>query len=126
MIDAMRGLGLKGMAGAFDDAVTTGVQRKRTAMEILTDLLRAEGAHRHAASIRYRITAARLPVLKDLDGHRQLAAVGREERRDAGIGRNHAAIATPVTSAQCVNAWVRAERTVAALARGGREKTWAI
>ena len=23
MIDAMRGLGLKGMAGAFDDAVTT-------------------------------------------------------------------------------------------------------
>lgn len=48
MIDAMRGLGLKGMAGAFDDAVTTGVQRKRTAMEILTDLLRAEGAHRHA------------------------------------------------------------------------------
>ena len=59
-------------------------------------------------------------------GHRQLAAVGREERRDAGIGRNHAAIATPVTSAQCVNAWVQAERTVAALAIGGREKTLAI
>jgi YD repeat-containing protein len=58
--------------------------------------------------------------------HRQLAAVGREERRDAGIGRNHAAIATPVTSAQCVNAWVQAERTVAALAIGGREKTLAI
>ena len=30
----MSGLGLKGMAGAFDEAVTTGVQRKRTAMEI--------------------------------------------------------------------------------------------
>ena len=27
MIDAMRGLGLKGMAGAFDEAVTTGLQR---------------------------------------------------------------------------------------------------
>ena len=67
MIDAMRGLGLKGMAGAFDEAVTTGVQRQRTAMEILTDLLRAEGAHRHAASIRYRMTAARLPVVKDID-----------------------------------------------------------
>ncbi len=38
----------------------------------------------------------------------------------------HAAIATPVTSAQCVNAWVRAERMVAALARGGRAKTLAI
>ena len=31
--------------------------------------------------------------------HRQLVAVGRVERRDAGIGRNHAAIATPVTFA---------------------------
>lgn len=35
--------------------------------EILSDLLRAEGAHRNAASIRYRMTAARLPVVKDLD-----------------------------------------------------------
>ncbi len=67
MIEAMRGLGLKGMAGAFDDAVTTGLQRKRTTMEILTDLLRAEATHRHTASIRYRMTAARLPVAKDID-----------------------------------------------------------
>src|SRR5690606_27330020 len=52
---------------AFDEAVTTGMQRKRTAMEILTDLLRAEAAHRHAASIRYRMTAAKLPVVKDID-----------------------------------------------------------
>ena len=41
MIEAMRALGLKGMAGAFDEAVTTGLQRKRTTNEILTDLLRA-------------------------------------------------------------------------------------
>ncbi|OBX17792.1 ATPase [Erythrobacter sp. QSSC1-22B] len=67
MIEAMRALGLKGMAGAFDEAVTTGLQRKRTPHEILTDLLRAEAAHRHAASIRYRMTAAKLPVIKDLD-----------------------------------------------------------
>ena len=67
MIEAMRGLGLRGMAGAFDEAVTTGLQRKRTTHEILTDLLRAEAAHRHAASIRYRTTAAKLPVIKDID-----------------------------------------------------------
>ena len=67
MIEAMRELGLKGMAGAFDEAVTAGVQRQRSAMEILTDLLRAEGAHRHAASIRYRMSAAKLPVVKDID-----------------------------------------------------------
>ncbi len=36
MIEAMRGLGLKGMAGAFDEAVTAGVQRQRTITEILT------------------------------------------------------------------------------------------
>ena len=67
MIAEMSGLGLKGMASAFDEAVTTGVQRKRTAMEILADLLRAEAAHRHAASIRYRMSAAKLPVVKDID-----------------------------------------------------------
>jgi DNA replication protein DnaC len=67
MIAAMRGLGLKGMAGAFDEAVTTGLQRQRTMMEILTDLLHAESTHRHAASTRYRMSAAKLPVAKDID-----------------------------------------------------------
>ena len=67
MIAAMGSLGLKGRAGAFDEAITTGLQRKRTTMEILTDLLRAEATHRHTASIRYRMTAARLPVAKDID-----------------------------------------------------------
>jgi DNA replication protein DnaC len=55
------------MAGAFDEAVTTGLQRQRTMMEILTDLLRAEATHRHTASIRYRMSAAKLPVAKDID-----------------------------------------------------------
>jgi DNA replication protein DnaC len=68
MIAALGGLGLKGMAGAFDDAVTAGVQRDRTIMEVLSDLLQAEAAHRHAASIRYRMAAAKLPVIKDLSG----------------------------------------------------------
>jgi DNA replication protein DnaC len=67
MIEAKRGLGLKGMAGAFDEAVTTGVQRQRTITEILTDLLRAEATHRHAASTRNRMSAAELPVAKDID-----------------------------------------------------------
>ena len=112
MIEAMRALGLKGMVGAFDEAVTTGLQHKRTTAEILTDLLRAEAAHRHAASIRYRMTAARLPVVKDLDafvfegtpineglvrslhagsflpGRRNIVAVG-----GTGTGKTHLAIA---------------------------------
>lgn len=67
MMAAMTELGLKGMTGAFDEAVTTGLQRKRTTMEVLTDLLRAEATHRHAASVRYRMSAAKLPAVKDLD-----------------------------------------------------------
>jgi DNA replication protein DnaC len=67
MMAAMAELGLKGMAGAFDEAVTTGLQRKRTMMNILTDLLRAETSHRHAASVRYRMSAAKLSAVKDLD-----------------------------------------------------------
>jgi DNA replication protein DnaC len=66
MIEALTQLGLKGMAGAFDETVTTGIQRNRTAMEILADLLKAETNHRQAASIRYRLTAAKLPMMKDL------------------------------------------------------------
>lgn len=67
MIETLGQLGLKGMAQAFDQAVTTGIRRNRSAMEILAELLKAEAAHRQAASIRYRMTAAKLPVIKDLD-----------------------------------------------------------
>ena len=112
MIEAFTQLGLKGMAGAFDETVTTGLQRNRTAMEILADLLRTETAHRQAASIRYRLTAAKLPVMKDLaaftfegspineglvrslhDGafltnHRNVVLVG-----GTGTGKTHLAIA---------------------------------
>ncbi|RYF23348.1 MAG: hypothetical protein EOO77_02245 [Oxalobacteraceae bacterium] len=55
------------MVGAFHEAVMTGLQRKRTIMKVLTDLLRAETTHRHAASVRYRTSAAKLPAVTDLD-----------------------------------------------------------
>jgi DNA replication protein DnaC len=67
IIAQLKALGLKGMASSFDEAVTTGIQKGRTVHEMLTDLLRAETAAREAASIRYRMNAARLPAIKDLD-----------------------------------------------------------
>ena len=44
MIAAMSGLGLKGMAAAFDEAVTTGVQRKRTVAIAITAAVVRAGA----------------------------------------------------------------------------------
>jgi DNA replication protein DnaC len=67
MIAAMGGLGLKGMAAAFDEAVTAGLQRNRTVMDILADLLGAEAAYRDATSVRNRMAAARIPVVKDIE-----------------------------------------------------------
>lgn len=67
IIDTLGQLGLKGMAQAYDQAVTTGIRRNRSVTEILAELLKAEAAHRQAASIRYRMAAAKMPVIKDLD-----------------------------------------------------------
>jgi hypothetical protein len=79
------------MAGAFDEAVTTGLQRKRTTMEILTDLLRAEATHRHAASIRYRMTRQAAGG----EGPRRLRVRGHADQR--GLVRSlHAARSCPV------------------------------
>lgn len=43
-------LGLKGMAQAYDQAVTTGIRRNRSVTEILAELLKAEAAHREGAA----------------------------------------------------------------------------
>lgn len=139
MIQAMRELGLRGMASAFDEAVNTGLQRKRTTHEILTDLLRAEAAHRHAASIRYRMTPAKLPVVKDLDafvfkntpineglvrslhagsfllGRRNIVLIG-----GTGTGKTH--LATEITaSVVCAGARGRYFNTVDLVTRLGEE-----
>jgi hypothetical protein len=50
-------LGLNDVAGAYDEAVTTGFQRNGTVMELLW----AEAAHCHAASIHYRLPATKVP-----------------------------------------------------------------
>ena len=43
LIAAMNALGLRGMAAAYDDAVTTGVKRQRDVTEILVDRFVAHG-----------------------------------------------------------------------------------
>ena len=67
LLALMGELKLRGMAGAFDEAVVQGLRRRRQVEEVLADLLRAEATEREARSIRYRLGIAGLPVMKDLD-----------------------------------------------------------
>jgi hypothetical protein len=62
LIEAMQALGLKGMAGAF------AVKRQRAPEAIIGELLKAEQTERQMRSIRYRISAVKLPETKDLIG----------------------------------------------------------
>ena len=67
LIEKMRELKLFGMVTAFDEIVTQGIRRKHTVHEILKNLCVAETAERKARSIRYQMSIAKFPVLKDLD-----------------------------------------------------------
>ena len=67
IIDAMTGLKLYGMRASFDEIAGRGLARRDELYPLLGSLIRAELAHRQSRSINYRISGARLPVLKDLE-----------------------------------------------------------
>jgi DNA replication protein DnaC len=67
MLAQLKVLKLHGMVAAFDEVIDEGVKRNRTPFDVLGRLLQAEGAERHARSIRYQMTAARFPAYRDLD-----------------------------------------------------------
>jgi DNA replication protein DnaC len=68
LIEAMQALGLKGMAGAFDEIFSLAVKRQRAPEAIMGELLKAEQTEPQMRSIRYRISAVKLPETKDLIG----------------------------------------------------------
>lgn len=67
IVDMMRQLQLSGMRLAYDDVMRSGIQHKRSAAEILGDLLKAEIIEKTARSIRYQMSAAKFPVMKTLE-----------------------------------------------------------
>lgn len=66
LIGLMRELKLSGMRAAYDDIMRAGLQHQRSPAKILGDLLQAELAEKTARSIRYQMSAARFPVMKNL------------------------------------------------------------
>ena len=64
----MRALKFVGMPKVYDEVLAAGRKRRRIPEAIIEELLEAEVSERRARSIRYRMTQARFPVPKDLDG----------------------------------------------------------
>jgi len=67
ILDVMGELKLYGMRAGFDEIAGKGVARRDEIYPLIASLIRAESLHRQARSIGYQISAAKFPVLKDLD-----------------------------------------------------------
>jgi DNA replication protein DnaC len=67
ILAAMGQLKLFGMRAAFDEIVTTAIKRSHEPQRVVGDLLTAEIAEKHARSIKYQMTLAKLPLAKDVE-----------------------------------------------------------
>jgi DNA replication protein DnaC len=67
ILTAMGELKLYGMKAAFDEIITAAVKRQHEPQRIVGDLLTAEITEKQARSIKYQITIAKLPLVKDID-----------------------------------------------------------
>ncbi len=67
LFDLMGELKLFGMRSAYDEVMSTGIKRQHEPPRIVGDLLQAEIAEKHARSIKYQMTIAKLPLAKDID-----------------------------------------------------------
>jgi DNA replication protein DnaC len=129
ILEMMATLKLAGMRAAFDEIIATGLKRQHPVQQIVADLLKAEIAEKQARSIRYQVTAARLPLAKELAEFdfadtpvnqplvRDLAAGGfLVQQRNAvlvggtGTGKTHLAVAI---ARSCIRAGARGRFTTA-------------
>ena len=67
VLDMMGELKLYGMRAAYDETLATALKRQHEPQRFVGDLLSAEISEKQARSIKYQITAAKLPLAKDLD-----------------------------------------------------------
>src|SRR6201995_282538 len=67
VLDMMSGLKLYGMKSAYDETLATAIKRKHEPQHFVGDLLKAEISEKHARSIKYKLTIAKLPLAKDVE-----------------------------------------------------------
>jgi hypothetical protein len=98
VLDMMGELKLYGMRSAYDETLATALKRQHEPQRFVGDLLRAEISEKHARSIKYQITASRLPLAKDLDDFCSKAR--RSTRRSSAI--SPAAASSPSSVTPCL------------------------
>ena len=67
ILDMMDELKLSGMRRAYDEILAGAIKREHAPPRVVGDLLKAEIAEKHARSITYQLTLAKLPLAKDVD-----------------------------------------------------------
>ena len=67
VLDMMGELKLYGMKNAYDETLTMALKRKHEPQRFVGDLLKAEISEKQARSIKYQLTIAKLPLVKDID-----------------------------------------------------------
>src|SRR4051812_44013085 len=66
ILEMMAELKLAGMRHAYDDVVADAVKRQHSPQRVVGDLLKAEISEKHARSIKYQMTIAKLPLAKEI------------------------------------------------------------
>ena len=68
ILDLMGELKLAGMRHAYDEVIADGIKRQHPHQHVVGELLTAEVADKHARSIKYQMTASKLPLAKEIAG----------------------------------------------------------
>jgi len=66
ILELMGDLKLAGMRHAYDEVIADAIKRQYPVQRVVGDLLQAEIADKHARSIKYQITIAKLPLAKEV------------------------------------------------------------
>ena len=66
VLELMGELKLVGMKAAYDEVLSNALKRQHPAEQIISDLLQAEIAEKQARSIRYQVSVAKLPLIKEV------------------------------------------------------------
>ena len=91
LFDLMGALKLYGMRASYDEVMASAIKRQHEPPRVVGDLLKAEIAEKHARSIKYQMTIAKLPLAKDLDDFNfEGSPVNETLVRDLAGGRFHA------------------------------------